>query len=146
MSLSITGRMMLGLALGMLIGASLFTFCYAGGYSYLLNDPKVCANCHIMRENYNSWSVSSHRSVACNECHLPHSLLSKYVAKATNGYRHSWAFTFNPPDTIQIREHNGKTLQDNCTGCHEGLINHLPLSGDEQTKCVDCHRRAGHGM
>ena len=35
---------------GLAIGLGGYTFVYAKGYSYLLNDPDACANCHIMRD------------------------------------------------------------------------------------------------
>ena len=57
-----------GIALGAAIGIGGYTFIYAKGYSYLTNDPGACANCHIMREQYDGWVKSSHRAVAvCND-------------------------------------------------------------------------------
>lgn len=35
--------------LGVFVGMAGHTFFYAKGYSYLLNDPVTCMNCHIMR-------------------------------------------------------------------------------------------------
>jgi cytochrome c nitrite reductase small subunit len=30
-------------------------------------------NCHIMRDQFEGWSHSSHKAVAaCNDCHTPH--------------------------------------------------------------------------
>ena len=146
MSKSTTSRTVLALLIGILFGVSLFTFCYARGYSYMFNDPKVCANCHVMRDNFNSWSASSHKSVTCNECHLPHGFAPKYIAKVMNGYRHSLAFTLGPPDVIQIHEKNAKILQENCVGCHNNMVNHLLLADDKSTTCVHCHRSVGHGV
>jgi cytochrome c nitrite reductase small subunit len=77
---------------GLAIGLGAYTFVYAKGYSYLLNDPSACANCHVMRDQLDGWVKSSHRSVAtCNDCHTPHDSLGKYSTKAANGFFHSLA-------------------------------------------------------
>jgi formate-dependent nitrite reductase cytochrome c552 subunit len=40
------------------------------------------------------WQQSSHQHVAvCNDCHLPHDAVGKWVTKADNGFFHSLAFT-----------------------------------------------------
>jgi cytochrome c nitrite reductase small subunit len=49
---------------GLALGLGGYTFVYARGYSYLLNDPSACANRHVMREYHDGWLKSSHRSVA----------------------------------------------------------------------------------
>ena len=50
-----------------------YTFAYARGWAYMTDDPRACANCHVMNEQYDGWIKSSHRSVAvCNDCHVPH--------------------------------------------------------------------------
>ncbi|MBE2216221.1 MAG: NapC/NirT family cytochrome c, partial [Opitutaceae bacterium] len=59
-----------GGTLGAALGICGYTFIYAKGYSYLVNDPAACANCHVMEEQYSGWMKSSHRAVAtCNDCH-----------------------------------------------------------------------------
>lgn len=141
----LTGQILLSAAVGIFLGTGLFTFWYAKGYSYMLNDPEVCINCHVMRDNYNSWRVSSHRSATCNDCHVPHGLVRKYIAKGINGYRHSFAFTFGTPDVIRIKPDNMEILNENCIGCHESLVNHLSLIEDKDRKCVTCHHGVGHG-
>ena len=37
---------------GVAAGVGGFTFVYARGASYLTNDPRACANCHVMNEQY----------------------------------------------------------------------------------------------
>ncbi|MFX3828794.1 NapC/NirT family cytochrome c, partial [Streptococcus suis] len=79
--LSAAGALLCAL-LGIAMGAGGFTFVYGQGFSYLSNDPKACVNCHIMREQYDGWSRSSHHAVAtCNDCHTPHALIPKYASK-----------------------------------------------------------------
>ena len=80
--------------LAALIGVGAFTFHYGEGLSYFSTNPEACANCHIMRPQLDSYRKSSHHAAAtCVDCHLPRSFLSKYLAKAENGWNHSTAFT-----------------------------------------------------
>lgn len=84
----------IGAAIGLIAGLGMYTFIYAKGASYLTNNPAACANCHVMQEHYDGWVKSSHRSVAgCNDCHTPQNFAGKYLAKASNGFWHSFAFT-----------------------------------------------------
>lgn len=78
-------------ALGVAAGLGAFTFVYAKGASYLTTDAASCADCHIMEEHYSAWLKSSHRNVAkCADCHMPHDVLGKYAAKASNGSGIHW--------------------------------------------------------
>ena len=126
-------------ALGALIGLGAFTFVYARGYSYLLDDPTACANCHVMRENFTAWEVSSHRSVTCNGCHTPHDLVGKYATKAEHGARHSWVFTLGDPQVIRITPRSLEVVERNCVSCHEDTLG-MTAPGT----CSTCHRGVGH--
>ncbi|HSV16729.1 MAG TPA: cytochrome c nitrite reductase small subunit [Tepidisphaeraceae bacterium] len=138
---------------GVAVGVSTFTFHYARGASYLSNDPKACVNCHIMNDQYDGWLQSPHHAVAvCNDCHVPHDFVGKWIAKAANGYHHSKAFTLqNFHEPIMITPHNADTLQANCLRCHGDLVSEIVHGsrethvGDGTIKCVQCHRRVGHG-
>ena len=78
--------------LGIPAGVGAFTFVYAKGFSYLSTDPRACVNCHVMNAQYDAWRMSGHRHTAtCVECHLPHTGLAKWLAKADHGFRHSAA-------------------------------------------------------
>lgn len=129
---------------GMLLGSGGYTAYVSGATSYLSNDPRACVNCHIMREHYDGWQKASHHAVAtCNECHVPHRLVPKYLSKAENGFWHSKGFTlqdFHEP--IRIREKNRKTLNRNCMACHEMLVSHIDT---QDINCVQCHAGVGHG-
>ena len=54
---------LLVIALGLGLGIGGYTFLYAKGLSYMSTDPEVCANCHIMQPQYDSWQKSSHHAV-----------------------------------------------------------------------------------
>jgi cytochrome c nitrite reductase small subunit len=134
--------------LGLAIGLGAYTFVYAKGASYLTNDSAACANCHVMNEQYDAWTKSSHRTVAaCNDCHTPPGLIPKYLTKASNGFWHSFAFTtgrFHEP--IRIKPHNREVTELACRKCHTDVVEaidrfHRP--GGELS-CIECHRSVGH--
>jgi cytochrome c nitrite reductase small subunit len=134
--------------LGIAIGLGAFAFVYGEGASYLSTRPEACANCHIMWPQYDSWTASSHSHVAvCSDCHLPHATIPKYIAKADNGFWHSYAFTLqNHPEPIRIKPRNFRILQRNCVECHRDIIHELlPATVDgDAVQCIHCHANVGH--
>ena len=142
--------MVLAALVGVFIGVSAFTFVEARGWSYLSNDPNTCVNCHIMRDQFDSWQKSSHHAVAvCNDCHVPHDFLGKYWTKAEHGFRHSWGFTFQDfHEPIQIKESSLAAVQGNCLRCHGELVSeiarHSAVEKDVEN-CIRCHASVGHG-
>jgi cytochrome c nitrite reductase small subunit len=136
--------------IGVLLGTGAFTVHYAEGFSYLSNDPKACVNCHIMRDQYDGWQKASHHAVAtCNDCHVPHGVIAKYLVKAENGFWHSKGFTLQDfPEPIRLRPVSSKILQVNCAGCHGDLVADILGDGsahNETADCVHCHAAVGHG-
>ena len=135
--------------LGAALGLGSYTFAYAKGWSYLTNDPQACANCHIMNEQYDGWVKSSHRSVAvCNDCHVPHSFVGKYVTKGTNGFWHSFYFTSGTfPEPIKALPKSRKIAEANCRRCHEPVVETMGTpshSGSRDISCIRCHGSVGH--
>ena len=103
-----------------------------------------------MNDKYDSWTKASHHAAArCVDCHLPHSLVPKLIAKADNGWHHSKGFTledFHEP--IMIKEHNAKILQENCLVCHGALVHSIvagSTTAEDAVNCIHCHRHVGHG-
>lgn len=140
------------LVIAVLAGAVLslagFTFVYAEGYSYLMDDPAACANCHIMREFFDGWNRSSHHAVAtCNDCHTPHELISKYVVKGINGFNHSRMFTLGGfEEPIRITPFNRRITQEACLSCHGEMVAAILHSDqNEVVDCLTCHAGVGHG-
>lgn len=139
----------LAVSAGALLGLGLYTFRYAEGLSYLSNRPEACVNCHIMREQYDSWLKGSHHAAAaCNDCHVPHTFPEKYRVKMDNGWHHSKAFTLQDfKEPIRIRPGNLKVLQHNCVECHAALLSEIAGHRDVElgeARCTDCHRSVGH--
>ncbi len=165
----------LAAALGVALGVGAFTFVYAKGASYLSTDPAVCANCHVMGEHFAAWQRSSHHAVAgCADCHMPHGLVGKYLAKASNGFWHSLAFTTGVfPDPLQIKPHNRVITEGACRECHADIVAAIEPLGtgsaieirsgvggapvadrpqihdgtvvaDDRESCIRCHTYVGH--
>jgi cytochrome c nitrite reductase small subunit len=137
---------------GVAVGVGGFTFIYAKGASYLGHDSAACANCHVMKEQFDGWAKSSHRAVAeCNDCHAPHALLPKLAVKAENGFRHSLMFTtgrFHEP--IQITPRNRAVTENACRHCHEEVVEAMigvdasVHRSDDAVSCIRCHGAVGH--
>jgi cytochrome c nitrite reductase small subunit len=125
----------LGVLMGIAIGVGVYTFAYAHGWSYLTDDPAACANCHVMREQFDGWLKSSHRSVAtCNSCHTPANFIGKY----TGGYE----------DNIQIKPHSREITEQACRNCHGEIVDAIeaphPAASSGQLACLRCHNSVGH--
>lgn len=140
--------LIIGTTMGLAAGVGGYTFIYAKGGSYLKNDPKACANCHIMQDHFDAWVKSSHRTVAtCNDCHTPPGLIPKYYTKAENGFWHSFAFTsgkFHEP--IQIKPRNRRVTEQACRKCHRDIVEAIeaPHQPGSEMSCVRCHSSVGH--
>jgi cytochrome c nitrite reductase small subunit len=144
---------LLAAVVGVAIGMAGFTFSYAEGLSYFSTDPKACANCHIMNDQFASWTKGPHHGDAtCVDCHLPHDFVAKYLAKGLNGYHHSKGFTlqdFHEP--ILIKPRNAAILQSACLRCHGDFVHDALVAGasaqpeHDDGRCVHCHRGVGHG-
>ena len=138
------------LSVGAFCGLSLFTLGYGEGWTYFVNNPEACANCHVMQGHLDSYVQSSHRNAAtCNDCHLRHDPIGKWVTKADNGFFHSLAFTTGRfPEPIRIKPRNRRVTQEACIYCHGRLVNAmLPAhEGGDMLLCVKCHRDVGHAQ
>jgi cytochrome c nitrite reductase small subunit len=141
---------LLGAVLGIAVGVGVYTFAYARGWSYLTDDPAACANCHVMREQFDGWLKSSHRAAAaCNHCHTPADFIGKYWTKASNGFWHSFFFTTGGyEDNIQIKPHSRLIAEQACRTCHGGVVDAIEPShataAAGQLTCLRCHDSVGH--
>lgn len=148
-TLAVFASFMFAVAVGAAVGTGGFTFAYAKGYSYLLDDPSACANCHVMEGQFSGWTKSTHRDVAtCNDCHTPSTgFVAKYVNKADNGFWHALKFTTgNFKEPIEIRAHNQAITEAACRNCHGDLVDQMDSGHAEADKlsCVKCHGAVGH--
>jgi cytochrome c nitrite reductase small subunit len=141
--LAIAAATLVGVALG--LGA--YTVHYAEALSYASDDPRACANCHVMAEQFEGWQKGPHHAVAtCNDCHVPHDFVGKWLSKARNGFHHSRAFTFQDfHEPIQITPRNAAALQAGCLHCHGDFVREIGHAAGGEASCVACHRGVGHG-
>ena len=144
----VVALVLLAVTFGMLAGVGLFTFGYARGGSYLTDDAASCANCHVMRDQLQSWMKSSHGKVAvCNDCHTPPGFVAKYATKAVNGFFHSLAFTTGHfPDEIRITNRNFQVTEKACLKCHEEIVEGIRATRPhrQDVRCIHCHSTVGH--
>ena len=133
-------------ALALFAGLSLFTMIEGQAFSYFSTRSEACANCHVMQAQLEGWQRGSHHAVAsCSDCHIPTTLVAKYLAKAENGWHHSRAFTtggFSEP--IRIKAKNAAILEANCRRCHADAIAHTNPGPRAPIPCVHCHAHVGH--
>jgi cytochrome c nitrite reductase small subunit len=103
-----------------------------------------------MQDHYDSFIQSSHHDVAtCNDCHLSHHPIGKWITKADNGFFHSLAFTTGDfPDPLRIKPRNRRVTQAACLHCHDDLVHalHVPADAASSVQCVHCHRDVGHAL
>ena len=93
--------------------------CALGGMAYFHfgNPRNTCASCHEMTGVYSNWTMSSHRTVMCRECHggsltLDIHALQSHVDRIV---RH---FKGNPDRPVRILERHVLGLHDSCQRCH----------------------------
>jgi len=141
---------------GVVAGLGSYTIYMSRAQDYLLDDPEVCINCHIMSSYYDTWQHSSHRYYAtCNDCHVPQdNLFSKYYFKAMDGLYHSSVFTMRAePQVIRPRVSTYEVIMDNCIRCHQhlntaivstGTVHFQDVKEGKAKACWDCHREVPH--
>ena len=144
------------LLLGAISGLSLYALVESKAISYLSDDPKTCANCHVMTPQYTTWQNSSHREWAtCNDCHVPQdNFIKKYFFKAKDGLYHATVFTIRgEPQVIQMKEAGVEVVQSNCVRCHKDQVTDARLSASVEDHlenrttrlCWECHQEVPHG-
>jgi len=142
--------------LGAICGLGLYAMVESKAISYLSDDPKTCANCHVMTPQYSTWQNSSHREWAsCNDCHVPQdNVFKKYLFKAKDGMYHASVFlTRGEPEVIKMHEAGDKVVQSNCIRCHQDQVTDARLESmvDDhyesrtERKCWTCHQEVPHG-
>lgn len=142
--------------LGAICGLGFYVLVESKALSYLSDDPKTCANCHVMTPQYATWQNSSHREWAsCNDCHVPQdNVFRKYFFKAKDGLYHSSVFTSrSEPEVIRMHEAGDKVVQENCIRCHQDQVTDARLesmvddhyASRTERKCWTCHTEVPHG-
>ncbi|MBI5552099.1 MAG: cytochrome c nitrite reductase small subunit [Desulfobacterales bacterium] len=107
--------------------------------------PLFCASCHIMKTRYETWfSMGTHRSVRCVDCHLPHrNLPLYYMWKSIDGMKDVIIFySGDIPEYIEVSNRGRNFLQSNCIRCHSERVEMI----DKTRDCWDCHRFVQHQL
>ncbi len=142
--------------LGAICGLGMYAMVESKALSYLSDDPKTCANCHVMTPQYTTWQNSSHREWAsCNDCHVPQdNVFKKYFFKAKDGLYHASVFTTRgEPEVIRMHEAGDKVVQSNCIRCHQDQVTDAKTESmvedhyknRTEKKCWTCHQEVPHG-
>lgn len=138
------------------VAASLIVAGVAGaGFWQFSGSPRFCGSCHIMEPYVEAWKASTHRTVACVQCHYPpgfrDTLWVKYQAMTQVA---KWATrTYSSKPFAEVED--GSCLR---SGCHartelEGkgvrsfrrdtVFDHRqhldPAKPGQQLRCTSCH-------
>ena len=94
---------------------------FFGGYTAwnTANPEKTCAGCHEIRPSFASWQISSHREIACTECHGT-ALSNGWHSLTEKGNMVFSHFTEQKQnDEIHLTEEQVINTMDNCKACHQ---------------------------
>jgi cytochrome c nitrite reductase small subunit len=109
------------------------------------NDPGLCGRCHVMDPIIQSFGVSAHRDLNCNECHTAHGFFTGPLSKMGLGAKHLIFFVAGAsPQHLQASEITRGLAKENCLRCHGTIMRQIADASDRP--CSDCHRFTPHGV
>ena len=87
------------------------------GYFHFANPQSTCASCHEMTGVHSDWSVSTHRTLHCRNCHGGALTLDVHALKShvDRVVRH---FTGDPNQPVRLKEEHVVGLHESCQRCH----------------------------
>ncbi len=107
------------------------------------SSPEFCGNCHTMDPVVQTFEVSAHRDLDCNDCHTAHGFFSGPVTKMALGTKHALLFAAGvDPQPLRATEISRGLTRDNCLHCHGELLR--GLHDADERPCSDCHRTTPH--
>lgn len=119
-----------------------------GGVAYSKKQI-LCTSCHEMRLAIQTWRVSSHKDVACGQCHLMPGIGDMIRAKISKQNESSYN-----KHNAKLKESSAHILNANCENCHtktaETIVYHsLKISHKKHLErgieCTFCHANVVHG-
>ncbi len=122
----------------------------------ITSQPSFCGTCHIMKPYYKSWTRSTHKNVACVECHIAPGMtaevrkkfeaLSMVVKYVTGTYsQNPWT---EVDDSACLRCHERRTLvgKMDIKGVQFDHTNHLSdMRRGKKLRCTSCHSQIVQG-
>jgi nitrate/TMAO reductase-like tetraheme cytochrome c subunit len=143
----------LGLMTALLIGIGIVGL---GAAVEMTSRPRFCGSCHIMRPYYESWKHSSHRNIACVECHIAPGVTAEIRKKweALSMVTRYFTGTYGTNPWTEIEDAA-------CLRCHERRLlmgketigdvlfdhsNHLSeMRRGKTLRCTSCHSQIVQG-
>jgi hypothetical protein len=91
----------------------------AGSLYYAAAGGKACVRCHEIQSAYDQWTLSTHRSVQCKECHG--SLFSTDPGFHLNNARQLWLHLRGQvPERLLLRQRDiSRGMNGRCGNCHQ---------------------------
>lgn len=79
---------------------------------------KTCASCHEITHSVDLWSGSTHRNIACKECH------GTALSEGIHSLKEKGAMLFHhsskiKPEDLEISEVQRLKVMERCAGCHQ---------------------------
>lgn len=79
---------------------------------------KTCASCHEISRSVELWTGSTHRNIACNECH------GTALSEGIHSLKEKGAMVFHhnselKPEDIKISEDQRMKVMERCNECHQ---------------------------
>jgi hypothetical protein len=135
-------------AIGVVV--ALLVICFLAIGPLTLAFPRSCSVCHVPATAYQSWRTSSHRDVACQQCHTDRAVLA--------GVGNSFALA-STTKSLVLHKSNGpvRVTDQACVRCHPDLgqekpvvsnglrMSHAGLS-EAGYGCVECHADVVHPL
>jgi len=128
------------------------------GFVEYSSQPSFCKSCHIMEPYYQSWATSSHRDIACIECHIAPGVKAYAMTKLQAANMVVKYFTGAAGTRPWAEVQDASCLR---AGCHserliEGLVEFKGVHFDHtqhlgelrhgiQLRCTSCHSQIVQG-
>jgi len=134
---AVATALMIGIGLVVLLGAV-----------HVTSQPQFCRSCHIMKPYYQSWRHSTHKKVACVECHIAPGFKAevrkKYEALSMVAKYFTGTYGTNPwaqvEDAACLRCHERQTLgKSSLHGIPFDHAVHLAEVRGKKLRCASCH-------
>jgi hypothetical protein len=79
---------------------------------------KTCASCHEISHSVDLWAGSTHRNIACKECHGTALSEGIHSLKEKGGmlFHHSKKIK---PEDVRISEYQRLNVMERCRSCHQ---------------------------